>query len=478
MASTSRNTLPNKGNGNGFTQAVSGTGTQPATDIWRPEGVYDIVTISDLQPGPRKVRFQGRIINTSTCNSTNPGSKKSMLPKGYHFFVIKDDTGLVAIKLLVTGSDHTRLKLGRLVTIWAPSATVYGTSPALQIPRVPLIVTVFPAAASPSAIKFHPLSADATLFRSPAPSNADFLTLKAFLSGSASGARIIVCVDSILPMRRIMSKNPPGLELTYTEVRIFDESETCALKLWSDKADSPQNWVPGQTVLLLSDPRLITNDSRPPELAVKLTTLIEIDPDVYETRWLRDLHTQRQSMCVPFPEDVSVEEMPGEDVAGLCTLAEMGERVRRDVGRFFARVNVLMLGTKLEELKKMGKLCCAEVCRRIYANTPSVICNTCNTTHSLVLNPSAFGHLTDETGCLTASEMVWSDRAYTELLFGTGRHEADNEGKVKDWRTISGMDVSLLKDIDEKFAYSRLTLVVCWEGEGGVGRVCVLGVEW
>jgi hypothetical protein len=115
----------------------------------------------------------------------------------------------------------------------------------------------------------------------------------------------------------------------------------------------------------------------------------------------------------------------------------------------------------------------------LYAAAPSATCNTCNTAHSLVLNPAALGRLADETGCLSASKMVWSDRAYTELLFGTGKHQPDANGVGQDWRSVVGMDVSALKEeVDEKLAYCRVTLVVGWQGEGGVGRVCVLEVDW
>lgn len=68
--------------------------------------------------------------------------------------------------------------------------------------------------------------------------------------------------------------------------------------------------------------------------------------------------------------------------------------------------------------------------------------------------------------------MIWSDRAYTELLFGKGTHVTE------DWRSTVEQDVAALEEVDEKLAYCRVTLVVGWQGEGGVGRLCVLGVDW
>lgn len=46
---------------------------------------------------------------------------------------------------------------------------------------------------------------------------------------------------------------------------------------------------------------------------------------------------------------------------GKCTLAEMDERVRGgEGGGVVARANVVVLGTTLGEMKRMGELCCAE----------------------------------------------------------------------------------------------------------------------
>lgn len=81
----------------GLAPSNAGVGLQPETEVWHPKGVYEQVNISDLQPGLCKVTFKGRIVNSSLSPETNPGSKISMLPKGYHFLVIKDDTGLVAV---------------------------------------------------------------------------------------------------------------------------------------------------------------------------------------------------------------------------------------------------------------------------------------------------------------------------------------------------------------------------------------------
>ena len=76
-------------------QSGAGLAHPPSMGVWQPQGTYDDVDISDLQPGQRKVRFMGRIVNCSLSGVTGP--KGPMLPEGHHFLVVKDDTGLVAV---------------------------------------------------------------------------------------------------------------------------------------------------------------------------------------------------------------------------------------------------------------------------------------------------------------------------------------------------------------------------------------------
>lgn len=113
-------------------------------------------------------------------------------------------------------------------------------------------------------------------------------------------------------------------------------------------------------MLLLTNPRL-GKSGLVPELGVGLGTLVEVDPEgVYEVGWLRRMAAERgerEVVCVPFPEGGVPEGVEG----GKCTLAEMDERVRGgEGGGFVARANVVVLGTTLGEMKRMGELCCAE----------------------------------------------------------------------------------------------------------------------
>lgn len=259
-----------------------------------------------------------------------------------------------------------RLQYGRLVTIWATTAiTSTLTTTPILIPHVNLLIPIHPTLTSTSSVKFHPFTALPTLFRLPLPSFPPFTTLRTFLTAPTPllDARLLVCVDAVLPPRALKSKNPPGHELLLTEVRVFDETTGpagCPLKLWCDKSASARGWTAGKTVLLLTNPRLGKSGSVP-ELGVGLGTLVEVNPEgVYEVGWLRRMAAERgerEVVCVPFPEG----EVPEGVEGGKCTLAEMDERVRGgEGGGFMARANVVMLGTTLGEMKRMGELCCAE----------------------------------------------------------------------------------------------------------------------
>ena len=68
----------------------------PRTQPWRPNGTHEHVNIADSQPRPATVRFMGRIVNFASSKE-GPGQTRTVLPQGFHFLVVKDDTGVVAV---------------------------------------------------------------------------------------------------------------------------------------------------------------------------------------------------------------------------------------------------------------------------------------------------------------------------------------------------------------------------------------------
>jgi len=82
-------------------------------------------------------------------------------------------------------------------------------------------------------------------------------------------------------------------------------------------------------------------------------------------------------------------------------------------------------------------------------------------------NPKLVGPIIDETGTLACGKLVWSDRAWEQLLGRTARQ-------------LSASSSELLKYLERRMMGLRVTLVVGWigdEGEGTGGRLGVLSVK-
>jgi len=77
---------------------------RPLVKTWKPKGEYNTVNIDELQPGPGRFRFSGRIVSFSLANDA---TLKSMLPDGFHFLVVKDDTGVVAVRCPSVSASST-----------------------------------------------------------------------------------------------------------------------------------------------------------------------------------------------------------------------------------------------------------------------------------------------------------------------------------------------------------------------------------
>lgn len=108
--------------------------------------------------------------------------------------------------------------------------------------------------------------------------------------------------------------------------------------------------------------------------------------------------------------------------------------------------------------------------------------------------------MTDETGSIATGKLIWSDRAWTELFFGTTSHPVkessagggrespnlhcdgghgvgpDRERQDVSWEELTTLDLATLRNVEEQLLYSRVTLTFGWSP--AVDRLCVLGVEW
>jgi hypothetical protein len=99
--------------------------------------------------------------------------------------------------------------------------------------------------------------------------------------------------------------------------------------------------------------------------------------------------------------------------------------------------------------------------------------------------------MVDETGCIATGKLIWSGRAWTELLVGVeeemspandGQNACIGDGITRDtrssssWEELTALDLVALRIVEEQLLYSRITLTFGWSP--AVDRLCVLGVEW
>lgn len=371
---------------------------RPVMKTWKPKGEYNTVKINELQPGPGRFRFSGRIVSFSLANDA---TLKNMLPDGFHFLVVKDDTGVVAvrcllvliqlqhltlsqIRLLATDGDRQNLQLGKLVTIWSGVAGQYSGSATFRVPLVSLFVPIYPSEASVSCIKFHdelPNSAELALYRRPLdfdptkPSSQlpGLMNIKAYLDSGHEGvpdAKLLICISSIGPRRLIKparkKDNPHPAELELIEVVVFDETASCNLTLWN-MASSPRAWIPNQTVLLISNPRYRPADKKRgngPGLGISIASMVEVNPAFPDADWLRQMalsRTKRECVHIPFPEGVwGYESIVEASERPLFTLAEFDDLARVGGQPMTGKLSLVVLKARIVENHRARKLCCIE----------------------------------------------------------------------------------------------------------------------
>jgi hypothetical protein len=110
---------------------------------------------------------------------------------------------------------------------------------------------------------------------------------------------------------------------------------------------------------------------------------------------------------------------------------------------------------------------CTECCGvPLYSNTATAPCKQCSKTSNLRPNPKLVGPLIDETGSMACGKLVWSDRAWEQLL---GRTAVE----------LSASSSELLRYLERRMMGLRVTLVVGWIGGDDAamgGRLGVLSV--
>ncbi|KXH54471.1 hypothetical protein CSAL01_00627 [Colletotrichum salicis] len=462
----------------GFTQAEIESGHNPLDRIWNPSEEYSEVRIGQIELGPNRICFTGRVVNYTPAllDSKNNYSRPA------HQLIVVDGTGAIA-----------------LVTIWATWVGSTGGSHYGSIPYVTTYTPINPVdVGTRQFIQFLPDTVEnQQLYRTPLECDQGkhdpkplpgLMTLCQFLKTGydTAGARIIVCVKSIGSRKRVVTKGR-SRELELLEITVWDDTASCVLTLWEDKANSARFWKPNETMLLFTSPKFVAprdNKSAPTNASIGLdhNTLIDVDPDFQDAKWLRQWVVKRvkkDSVYMPFPRDIwNAEEAVHGPVRALFTLAEVDDFARADpASDFTGKLNLTILGIDLLGLSRRKMLCCIECCGvPLYANQTSATCKNCLQERSLVLNPRIMGILADETGCVAQGKLVWSDQAWNELFFpaiessDTANAEPEAAGEVKllpfpssprpitSWEELTLKDASELQILEEQMLYARFTL--------------------
>lgn len=155
----------------------------------------------------------------------------------------------------------------------------------------------------------------------------ELMTLKQFINGGheVRRKRLLACVKSIGARKSITTKK--GSKTDLTEVVLFDDTAEILLKIWGDMGLSAREWVPSQTIILLSDPTFRLDFNRP-SVGIGSASMVDVDPHFPDAAWLRKYASRKnkkESMDQTIDEGVWDLEsaLGGEKV--YFTLAEVDE---------------------------------------------------------------------------------------------------------------------------------------------------------
>lgn len=152
----------------------------------------------------------------------------------------------------------------------------------------------------------------------------------------------------------------------------------------------------------------------------------------------------------------------------LFTFAELDEFARAaPLETLQGYLSVIIMEVKLLDCFKRNMLLSGECCSiAAYANALTTACKGCEKDVDLRLNPRILGQVIDETAAIGSSKLLFSDRAWKDLL-GRGPEDLLNLGQ-------EGM-----KYLSDRLLFCRVSLMFGWTGDEtkAGGRVCVMGVS-
>lgn len=184
------------------------------------------------------------------------------------------------------------IHLGLLVTVW--TAFISSTPDKDEYYRLyaPLRTSIFPGRDPSVHIILHENSDSGTRFHKPLEYDAGrnflpgLMTIQAWLNGGheIASVRILACVKSIGPKKPITTKTNKSLELQ--EVKLSDDTGETVLKLWNANTVNGKYWMPGKTILLISQPQY-RFDYGKGSMGLGVVTMIDVEPECADAEWLR-----------------------------------------------------------------------------------------------------------------------------------------------------------------------------------------------
>jgi len=242
------------------------------------------------------------------------------------------------------------------------------------------------------------------------------------------------------------------------QVGLWDDSAEATLTLWDVATSSASGWKPSRTILLFTSPGCALGREKV-TISLKADTLVDVDPDMPETTWLRraaEGRSKRSHVNPPFPAAIfDASTLAVSDTRILFTLADVEEQARSSSEPFSGFLSVIVTEVNLAKLHARKMLMSTECCGvPVYSNHTTAICKQCETAVEARLDAKAIGSVIDETGRVAGGKLIWSDLAWQQLL-----------GQAPEELSRSGPDV--LRAIDMSLTCARVTLVFGWSEEAG-----------
>ncbi|KAF3053925.1 hypothetical protein E8E11_011878 [Didymella keratinophila] len=458
-------------NSDGFTADEVQSVLQPcgasAVNAWTPTTGYEESDLGSLEPGPRHLHLQGRIVNF--YGIAKP-SKRHKAAQGYIKIMLADDTGVLTVRLWYANAEY-KLRLGQLVTVWTVHVSNSSEHNALAPNSAPLFTTIFPESERHCHFMVHENSDAGTQFRRPFNYRdsrvlPDLMTLKGFSDGGydVDEPKLLVCVKSIGARKRYINRNGSTSELL--TLGIFDDTADASLTLYAGLCDSASIFQPSKTVLLISNPGWRIEKTA--KLSLNANSRVDIDPDIADGRRLRALAqrlTKQEHVNPPFPA-IDVSSYEASPVRALYNFADIDDFARANPREdLLGYVSCIITSLNIVVPYKRNMLLSAECCGiAVFANATTTTCKQCDKHVKLRINPRILGPILDETGQIDSGKLVLSDRAWAELLGRTPPQLVDTDPEV-------------LRYLEQRLLFLRVTMGFALKLDEEIGRLAIWCVK-